>query len=61
MQMWTHFIAQGQMVNQQLFGSGDKVTGICSEEKIRTQASQVDSSPWQCPCAWCVKTSRVPG
>jgi hypothetical protein len=29
------FIAQGQ---NQLFGSADKVTGICSEEKTRTLA-----------------------
>jgi hypothetical protein len=32
------FIAQGQTVNQVLFGSADKVTGICSEEKTRTLA-----------------------
>jgi hypothetical protein len=44
-----------------IFGSADKVTGICSEEMIQTLASQVDSPLWQCPCAWCVKSSWIPG
>jgi hypothetical protein len=43
-----------------LFGSANKVTGICSERKTRTLAWQVDSLTWQCPCAWCVKSLRVP-
>jgi hypothetical protein len=42
-----------------LFGSADKVTGICWEEKTQTLAWQVDSPPWQCPCAWCIKSLRV--
>jgi hypothetical protein len=37
--------AQAQMVNQQLFGSADKVTGVCSEEKTRILTRQVDSPP----------------
>jgi hypothetical protein len=32
-----------------LFGSADKVTGICSEEKSQTLAWQVDSPPWLTP------------
>jgi hypothetical protein len=32
------FIAQGQMLNQMLFGSADKVTEICSKEKTGTLA-----------------------
>jgi hypothetical protein len=34
-----------------LLGSADKVTGIRPEE----------NTLWQCPCAWCVKSSRVHG
>jgi hypothetical protein len=29
--------------------------------KDPTLAWQVDSPPWQCPCAWCVKSLQVPG
>jgi hypothetical protein len=35
--------------------------GICLEEKIQTLAWQVESPPWQRPCAWCIKSVRVPG
>jgi hypothetical protein len=29
--------------------------GICSQERTQTLAWLMDSQPWQCPCAWCVK------
>jgi hypothetical protein len=58
--LWIH----GTRTNSEstvLAGTADKVTGICSEEKTWTLTWQVDFPPWQCPCAWCIKISWVPG
>jgi hypothetical protein len=34
--------------------SSDKITRICSDEKTRTLAWQMDSLQWQCLCSWCL-------
>jgi len=58
--LWFHYTRTNGK-STVLFGSADKVTRICSEEKTRTLAWWLDSPPWQCSCTWCVKISRVPG
>jgi hypothetical protein len=58
--LWIHFTwTNGE--STVLFGSGDKVTEISSEEWTRTLSWQVDSPSWQWSSAWCARSSRVPG
>jgi hypothetical protein len=44
-----------------LYENAGKVTGSVRMKENRTLSWQVDSQPWKCPYAWCVKSLRILG